>query len=101
MGGLNIFKETLRTDGYFRLYKGYSALLFFSVPKNYTRFGFFQYFRDNVFTEKNKLNTFGCGLAAGAGEALFVVTPQETLKVKLIHDKLSKTPPKKSFLFDQ
>jgi solute carrier family 25 citrate transporter 1 len=66
--------------------------LFFSVPKNYVRFGFFQYFRDNIFTSKNKVNTFMCGLCAGAAEALFVVTPMETLKVKLIHDKLSEKP---------
>ena len=93
MGAFNIFKETMRTDGYFRLYKGYSALLFFSVPKNYFRFGAFQYTRDKIFTQRdNKLHTFMCGLTAGAMEALFVVTPQETLKVKLIHDKLSKTP---------
>jgi solute carrier family 25 citrate transporter 1 len=35
------------------------------------------------------MNTFLCGLGAGAAEATFVVTPAETLKVKLIHDKLS------------
>ena len=33
-----------------------------------------------------------CGLSAGAAEALLVVTPQETLKTKLIHDKLSAEP---------
>jgi solute carrier family 25 citrate transporter 1 len=33
-----------------------------------------------------------CGLAAGTAEALVVVTPQETLKTKLIHDKLSPNP---------
>lgn len=33
-----------------------------------------------------------CGLGAGAAEAVFVVTPAETLKVKLIHDKLSDQP---------
>ena len=75
------------------LYKGYSALLFFSVPKNYVRFGTFQMLRENVFTDsKSKMNTFMCGLGAGAAEAAIVVTPMETLKVKLIHDKLSKEP---------
>lgn len=33
-----------------------------------------------------------CGLGAGAAEAVLVVTPAETLKVKLIHDKLSAEP---------
>lgn len=32
------------------------------------------------------------GLGAGVVEATLVVTPAETLKVKLIHDKLSATP---------
>ena len=79
--------------GYFRLYKGYSALLMFSVPKNYVRFGAFQYSRSHLFTDtNNKLHTFMCGLFAGASEAALVVTPQETLKTKLIHDKLSPNP---------
>lgn len=65
----------------------------FSVPKNYVRFGAFQYTRSNLFTDTNKKShTFLCGLSAGAAEALFVVTPQETLKTKLIHDKLSPAP---------
>ena len=33
-----------------------------------------------------------CGLCAGFAEAVCVVTPQETIKTKLIHDKLSVTP---------
>ena len=36
--------------------------------------------------------TLLCGLAAGAAEATFVVTPMETLKVKLIHDKFMPNP---------
>jgi solute carrier family 25 citrate transporter 1 len=43
-------------------------------------------------TEKSSFNTFLCGLVAGGAEALFVVTPQETLKTKLIHDKMSDKP---------
>ncbi len=46
----------------------------------------------SVLTERTKLNNFMCGLAAGATEAVMVVTPQETLKTKLIHDKLSEHP---------
>jgi len=46
----------------------------------------------NVLPTRNKTNNFLCGLAAGASEAIFVVTPQETLKTKLIHDKLSENP---------
>ena len=32
------------------LYRGYSALLFFSIPKNYVRFGTFHFVKDNVLT---------------------------------------------------
>ena len=71
----------------------------FSVPKNYVRFGTYAYVQSNVFTEKSKTNNFLCGLCAGAAESTFVVTPQETLKTKLIHDKLSANPQYKN-LFD-
>ncbi len=92
-GALFCVKNTLKKNGYFGLYKGYSALLLFSVPKNYVRFGGFHYARTNLFKDtKSKLHTFMCGLFAGATEAALVVTPQETLKVKLIHDKLSPKP---------
>lgn len=33
-----------------------------------------------------------CGFTAGAGEATLIVTPMETLKVKLIHDKFMTKP---------
>lgn len=92
MGAVNVIKDTVKTNGFFGLYKGYSALLMFSVPKNYTRFGTYTYMQQNVLTEPTRMNNFMCGLAAGAAEAVCVVTPQETLKTKLIHDKLSAEP---------
>jgi solute carrier family 25 citrate transporter 1 len=92
-GAINVVKDTIKEGGYFRLYKGYSALLLFSVPKNYVRFGAFHYSRTHFFPDaQKKSHTFLCGLMAGAAEAAFVVTPQETLKTKLIHDKLSPEP---------
>jgi solute carrier family 25 citrate transporter 1 len=92
-GAITVVKETMAKGGYFKLYKGYSALLLFSVPKNYVRFGAFTYARGSLFTDTtNKAHTFACGLVAGACEAAFVVTPQETLKTKLIHDILSPEP---------
>ena len=92
MGAVNVMKESYRNGGFFGLYKGYSALLMFSVPKNYVRFGTYTYVQENILTEKRPLNNFMCGLAAGCAEAIFVVTPQETIKTKLIHDKLSPSP---------
>jgi len=63
----------------------------FSIPKNYVRFGTYTYVQSNILTERTRTNNFFCGIAAGAAEALMVVTPQETLKTKLIHDKISGT----------
>jgi solute carrier family 25 (mitochondrial citrate transporter), member 1 len=92
LGMVNVMKEAVKSHGPFGLYKGYSALLLFSVPKNYVRFGTYTWAEQTFFQKKTKMNTFLCGLVAGAAEAAFVVTPQETLKTKLIHDKLSDTP---------
>ena len=39
MGAVGVVKEAVKKSGPFGLYKGYSALLLFSVPKNYVRFG--------------------------------------------------------------
>ena len=92
-GAFAVIRENMAKGGYLRLYQGYSALLLFSVPKNYVRFGSFTYARTHFFQDTTKKsNTFACGLVAGAMEALIVVTPQETLKTKLIHDILSEKP---------
>lgn len=37
MGG--VFRHTMADQGFFGLYRGYSALLLFSIPKNTVRFG--------------------------------------------------------------
>lgn len=60
----------------------------FSIPKVGARFGTNEWLKVNVFPDKNRITTFLCGLGAGITEAVLVVTPTETLKVKLIHDRL-------------
>jgi solute carrier family 25 citrate transporter 1 len=92
LGALGVAKEAIAKHGPLGLYKGYSALLMFSIPKNYVRFGMFTYAEQNWLKTKSKTNTFLCGLIAGGAEALLVVTPQETLKTKLVHDKISEQP---------
>jgi solute carrier family 25 citrate transporter 1 len=42
MGAINVVKTTVAESGFFGLYRGYSALLLFSIPKNYVRFGAYQ-----------------------------------------------------------
>lgn len=92
LGMMGTIKKTFGERGILGFYRGYGALLMFSVPKNQVRFGTYTFMQTSVLPERNKLNNFCCGLAAGASEAVFVVTPQETIKTKLIHDKLSDTP---------
>ena len=91
-GAIATARKTISERGIFGIYRGYGALLMFSVPKNYVRFGTYAYAKKNVFSEPGKLNNFMCGICAGAAESTFVVTPQETLKTKIIHDKLSPNP---------
>jgi len=91
-GLINCVKDTVKKNGFFGLYRGYSALLVFGVPKNYVRFLTFTYFRQNIFKAQSRINTFLCGMTAGCMEALLVVTPMETIKVKLIHDKFREKP---------
>jgi solute carrier family 25 citrate transporter 1 len=91
-GAINCVKDTIKTKGVLGMYRGYSALLVFSVPKNSVRFGTFNYVKSNYLKENTKTNNFLCGIAAGAAESTLVVTPQETIKTKLIHDKLSPNP---------
>ena len=92
MGTVNVVKNTFKDRGILGFYRGYGALLFFSVPKVFTRFGTYSYVKSNVLTEPSRLNNFLCGICAGAAESTLVVTPQETIKTKLIHDKLSAKP---------
>jgi len=42
-GAINLVKDTIKTKGIFGMYRGYSALLLFSMPKNGVRFGTFAY----------------------------------------------------------
>lgn len=65
-----------------------SALIVLSVPKTAARFGSNEFLKNNVFKKKDRINTFLAGLGAGVIEATLVVTPAETIKTKLIHDKL-------------
>lgn len=92
MGAWNVFKYTIRKDGFFGLFKGYNLLLTAGVPKSYIRFGVFEYMTQNVFEEKNLRNTTIAGVCAGALEGLLIHVPVENMKVKLIHDRFVPNP---------
>lgn len=67
---------------------------------NSFRFGAFEELKKrNVDARGNlsPLNRMLCGLGAGVAEAVFAVTPMETLKVKFINDQQSAKPKYKGF----
>jgi solute carrier family 25 (mitochondrial citrate transporter), member 1 len=92
LGAFGVVGETFKQRGFFGFYRGYSSLLVFNMPKNSVRFYTYEYAATNIFKEKTVRNNFLCGLVAGAMEAVLVVTPQETIKTKLIHDRMSAEP---------
>jgi len=72
-----------------------------SIPKTAARFGAYEFARNRVQKEGKDLTPFqrlGCGLFAGVFEAVTIVTPMETLKVKFIHDYTSPNPKYKGFV---
>ena len=79
---------TVRQTGFFSLYRGLEPTLIGSVPKAGIRFGGNQFFRNQLADEHGKVSTFGsfvAGGCAGVAESIAVVTPQETIKTKLIN----------------
>eukprot|EP00629_Pelagomonadales_sp_RCC1024_P003741 CAMPEP_0119292390 /NCGR_PEP_ID=MMETSP1329-20130426/44085_1 /TAXON_ID=114041 /ORGANISM="Genus nov. species nov., Strain RCC1024" /LENGTH=267 /DNA_ID=CAMNT_0007293231 /DNA_START=132 /DNA_END=931 /DNA_ORIENTATION=+ len=79
---------TVRTTGVLSLYTGLAPVLAFSIPKAGIRFGANQRFRNALADSEGKVSmgrSFAAGLCAGICEALLVVTPQETIKTKLIN----------------
>lgn len=93
-------KKTIQTRGFFGLYRGLSVLLYGSIPKSAVRFGAFETFK-NKLVDKNGNLTAGtrllAGLGAGVSEAIFAVTPMETVKVKFVNDQRLENPRFKGF----
>lgn len=88
-------KITLRERGFFGLYRGLSSLLVGSIPKSAVRFWAYEQFRKALADSNNKISSGGnffAGLGAGVAEAILVVCPMETIKVKLIHDQMQAQP---------
>ncbi|CAF0803877.1 unnamed protein product [Rotaria sp. Silwood1] len=89
-GVIDCVKQTVKKRGFFGLYRGLSVLLYGSIPKSAVRFGAFEELKKHAADERGQLTSktrLLCGLGAGLAEAIFVVTPMETVKVKFIHDQ--------------
>ncbi|XP_036597458.1 tricarboxylate transport protein, mitochondrial [Trichosurus vulpecula] len=93
-------KQTVRSHGVLGLYRGLSSLLYGSIPKAAVRFGMFEFLSNHMRDAQGRLDsTRGllCGLGAGVAEAVVVVCPMETIKVKFIHDQCSANPKYRGF----
>jgi len=100
-GIIDCVVKTVKEKGPLGLYRGLSPLLYMSIPKVAVRFGAYETARGQVLQKEERPLGRGerliCGLFAGVSEAVLVVTPMETLKVKFIHDFNSPTPKYRGF----
>mgnify|MGYP000338758146 CR=1 FL=1 len=86
-GIFDCWRKTVNRSGFVGLYRGLTPILIMSFPKAGVRFGAFSTYRQFWQDKDGNMSgwrNFACGVCAGATEAVLVVTPQETLKVKLI-----------------
>jgi solute carrier family 25 citrate transporter 1 len=86
---------TVKTTGFFSLYRGLGVTLIGSIPKAGIRFGGNSYCKKLLMDENGKLTMakqFLAGLGAGTVEAIFAVTPMETIKTKLIQTNQTLIP---------
>ncbi|CAH1118500.1 unnamed protein product [Phaedon cochleariae] len=100
-GIVDCVKKTVKSHGFLGLYRGLSVLLYGSIPKSAVRFGSFEAFKNKMAREDGTLSPSGrllCGLGAGVMEAIFAVTPMETVKVKFINDQRSGNPRFRGFV---
>ncbi|XP_030041766.1 tricarboxylate transport protein, mitochondrial isoform X1 [Microcaecilia unicolor] len=91
---------TVQDHGVKGLYRGLSSLLYGSIPKSAVRFGMFEFLSNYARNPSGKLDSrtsLLCGLGAGVAEAVLVVCPMETIKVKFIHDQCSSVPKYRGF----
>ncbi|CAO1405062.1 unnamed protein product [Diamesa serratosioi] len=93
-------KKTIQANGVGGLYRGLSVLLYGSIPKSAVRFGGFEQIKLYLVDDNGNLSGGGkllAGLGAGVLEAVFAVTPMETVKVRFINDQRSANPKFKGF----
>eukprot|EP01087_Luapelamoeba_hula_P008603 TRINITY_DN2161_c0_g1_i1.p1 TRINITY_DN2161_c0_g1~~TRINITY_DN2161_c0_g1_i1.p1 ORF type:complete len:213 (-),score=16.07 TRINITY_DN2161_c0_g1_i1:125-763(-) len=94
-GSMWIVRDTISKHGFTGLYRGLAPLFYFAIPKNAVRFASVEWIRNQFRDSKGHVSAtqnFVAGLLGGMCEAVLVVTPQETMKVRLIHDQLSPNP---------
>lgn len=86
-GMISGLSYTIKTTGFFSLYRGLAPTLLGSIPKAGIRFGLNSVIKEKLRDKDGKLTpgkNFVAGLGAGVSEALLIVAPVETVKTKCI-----------------
>lgn len=94
-GPIDCLVKTVKTQGLGAIYTGVSALAIGNAAKAGVRFLTYDQIANALRDQDGKLSGFKsmlAGLGAGMTEAALVVTPSETIKTKMIHDKNSPSP---------
>ncbi|KAI8069293.1 mitochondrial carrier domain-containing protein [Gongronella butleri] len=94
-GPVDCVVQTVRRHGVGALYTGVSALAIGNAAKAGVRFLSYDQIANLLRDKDGKLSglrSMMAGLGAGMIEGLVVVTPSETIKTKLIHDRNSAQP---------
>ncbi|KAK7677136.1 hypothetical protein QCA50_019845 [Cerrena zonata] len=92
---IDVIKNTIRTQGVSGLYSGCTALMYGNALKAAVRFVSYDHFKHMLADKEGKVSparSLVAGLGAGITEAIFAVTPSETIKTKLIDDAKSPNP---------
>ncbi|KAJ7158853.1 mitochondrial tricarboxylate transporter [Mycena filopes] len=90
-----IIRDTLKTKGIIGLYSGCTALVVGNAAKAGVRFVAYDHFKHLLADSEGKVSaprSLLAGLGAGMMEAIFAVTPSETIKTKLIDDAKGPNP---------
>ncbi|KAJ8786672.1 hypothetical protein J1605_006161 [Eschrichtius robustus] len=93
-------QRTVHDHGVPGLYRGLISLLYGSIPKAAVRLGMFEFLSNHMRDAQGRLDStrgLQCGLGAGVADAVVVVCPMETIKVKFIHDQTSPSPKYRGF----
>jgi len=104
-GAMAVVRNTLANEGVLGFYRGLSSMVYFATPKAAIRFSAFEAASGALVTGDGKpmfggMTSFVAGLAAGTLEAIFVTTPQETIKIKLIDDAFVRETPRFTGFFN-
>ncbi|KAI9319909.1 mitochondrial carrier domain-containing protein [Dichotomocladium elegans] len=94
-GPIDCLFQTYKTRGFFGIYTGVGALAIGNAAKAGVRFLTYDQIANLLRDKDGKLSgirSLLAGLGAGMTEAALVVTPSETIKTKLIHDKNAPSP---------